>query len=55
MLFGPPPATLQLLLADPAEHDFACAERLLGGPMPQQAVDVLHGLPHSIAAIHPGA
>lgn len=50
-LFGPPPATLQLLLDDPAEHDFPCAERLLGGLTPQQAVTVPPGLSHSIAAI----
>ncbi|WP_192930861.1 DinB family protein [Deinococcus sp. AJ005] len=50
-LFGPPPATLQLLLDDPAEHDFPCAERLLSGLTPQQAVTVPPGLSHSIAAI----
>ncbi|CAM3807018.1 DinB family protein [Deinococcus frigens] len=51
MLYGPPPATLQLLLDDPAEHDFPCAERLLSGLTPQQAVEVPPGLSHSIAGI----
>ncbi len=51
ILFGPPLATLELLLDDPAEHDFASAERLLRGLSGEQAVTVPPGLPYSIAAI----
>ena len=50
-LFGPPSATLEVLLDDPAEHDFASAERLLSGLSGEQAVTVPPGLPYSIAAI----
>lgn len=51
LLYGPPPATLRRMLNDPAEHDFACSARLLGGLTPQEAMTVPPGLPHSIAGI----
>lgn len=50
-LYGPPRATVDVLLDDPDEHDFASAERLLGGISAEQAVAVLPGLPYSIASI----
>lgn len=50
-LYGPPRATLEVLLDDPNEHDFASAERLLSGLSGEQAVTVPPGLPYSIAAI----
>lgn len=45
LLYGPPSATLRLLLA------VAGAERLLGGLTSQQATTVPPGLPHSTAGI----
>ena len=51
ILFGPPLATLEVLLGDPAEHDFASAERLLRDLSGEQAVTVPPGLPYSVAAI----
>ncbi len=51
ILLGPPPETLVLLLDDPAEHDFASAERLLKGITGEQATTAPLGLPYSVAAI----
>lgn len=51
ILFGPPSATLAILLDDPAEHDFASAERLLGGLSGEQATTVPPGLPYPVAAV----
>ncbi|AWN23122.1 DinB family protein [Deinococcus irradiatisoli] len=48
LLFGPPPDTLQRLLA-PTE--FAPLKRLLGGLSGEQATAHLPGAPHSIAEI----
>lgn len=50
-LFGPPPATLTVLLDDPAEQDFASAERLLRGLSGEQATTTPPGLPYSVAAV----
>lgn len=50
-LYGPPAATLALLLDDPEEHDFASTQRLLNGLTAEQAVTAPLGLPYSIAAI----
>ncbi len=50
-LYGPPSATLEILLDDPDEHDFASMQRLLDGLSGEQAVTTPHGLPYSIAAI----
>lgn len=50
-LFGPPSATLEVLLDDPAEHDFASAERLLAGLSGEEATTVPPGLPYSVAGI----
>lgn len=51
ILYGPPAATLELLLDDPDEHDFASMRRLLGGLSGEQAVTVPAGLPYSIASL----
>lgn len=51
LLYGPPSATLEILLNDPAEHDFASVQRLLGGLSGEQAVTVPVGLPYSVAAL----
>lgn len=51
ILYGPPAATLEVLLDDPGEHDFASMRRLLGGLSSEQAVTVPTGLPYSIASL----
>ena len=51
ILYGPPAATLEVLLDDPGEHDFACMRRLLNGLSGEQAVTVPAGLPYSIASL----
>lgn len=51
ILYGPPPATLEILLNDREEHDFPAPERILGGLTPEQAVTVPSGLPYSVAKI----
>jgi len=51
VLFGPPPATLEVLLEDPDEHDFPAAARILAGLTSDQALTVPPGLPYSIAQI----
>lgn len=50
-LYGPPPATLGILLDDPGEHDFPVVERIVGDLTPDQAVCVPPGLPYSVARI----
>ncbi len=50
-LFGPPSATLQLLLDDREEHDFPSVARLVGKLTPAQARTVPRGLPYSIARV----
>ena len=50
-LYGAPSETLQILLDDPAEHDFACARRVLEGLSGDLAVLRPHGLPCSVAEI----
>lgn len=50
-LYGPPAATLAILLDDPEEHDFASTQRLLDDLSAEQAVTAPRGLPYSIAAI----
>ena len=51
ILYGPPAATLEVLLDDPGEHDFASMRSLLGGLSGEQAVTVPTGLPYSIASL----
>lgn len=51
ILFGPPAATLAILLDDPDEHDFPSVARVLMGLTPAQAITVPPGLPYSIARI----
>ena len=51
VLFGPPPATLEVLLEDPDEHDFPAATRILSGLTPAQAMLMPLGLPYSIAQV----
>lgn len=51
VLFGPPQATLQVLLDDRQEHDFPSVTRIVGGLAPAQALAVPPGVPHSIAQI----
>ena len=51
VLFGPPTATLEVLLDDPHEHDFPAAARILADLTPEQALTVPPGLPYSIARI----
>lgn len=50
-LFGPPADTLQILLDDPQEHDFADMRRIIGGLSAQQALTKLEGWPYSIAEL----
>ena len=51
ILFGPPAATLAILLDDPDEHDFPSVARILTGLTPALALAVPPGLPYSIARI----
>lgn len=50
-LFGPPPATLEILLDDPDEHDFPEPARILAGLTADQACRVPTGLLYSIANV----
>jgi hypothetical protein len=50
-LYGPPAATLELLLDDPAEHDFMALRRLFEGLSTKQALQKPAGLPYSIATV----
>jgi len=51
VLYGPPGPTIEILLDDPEEHDFACAERVLDGLSGEMAVRRPPGLPYSVAEI----
>lgn len=44
VLFGPPPATLEVLLDDPQEQDFPATARILRGLAPEQALALPPGL-----------
>lgn len=50
-LYGAPGPTLAILLDDPEEHDFPCAERVLADLSNELAVTRPAGLPYSIAEI----
>lgn len=50
-LYGAPGPTLEILLEDPEEHDFASATTLLGDLSSEDAVRRPAGAPHSIAEI----
>lgn len=51
VLYGPPRATLEILLEDPEEHDFPSPERILQGLTLEHAITVPPGLPYSVANI----
>ena len=51
ILFGPPPATLRVLLDDREERDFPSVTHIVGGLTPAQALTVPRGLPYSIAQV----
>jgi hypothetical protein len=50
-LYGPPAATLEILLEDREEHDFPSPERIFRDLTPELAVTVPTGLPYSVAKI----
>lgn len=51
ILYGPPAATLEVLLDDTGEHDFTSMRRLLNGLSGEQAVTAPNGLPYSVASV----
>ncbi|MCA9835556.1 MAG: DinB family protein [Trueperaceae bacterium] len=51
VLYGPPAETLELLLDDPDNHEFASARDLLKNLSGEQAAQSVAGLPYTIAEI----